>query len=77
MSRLPVKRLSKVQNLLWNYDTANLVIFKDKQFSDLIAMKQPNIFQITYCFLNILFRTLNESNRIRDVSKAKFTYLCF
>ena len=31
MSRLPVKHLSKVQNFLWNYDTAKLAIFRDKQ----------------------------------------------
>ena len=31
MCRLSVKRLSKVQNVLWNYDTANSAIFGDKQ----------------------------------------------
>ena len=31
MSKLPAKRLSKVQNVLWNYDTANFAIFRDKQ----------------------------------------------
>ena len=30
MRRLPDKRLSKVQNVLWNYDSANLAIFRDK-----------------------------------------------
>ena len=30
MSRLPVKLLSKVQNILWNYDTANLAICRAK-----------------------------------------------
>ena len=31
MSRLPVKPLSKVQNVLWNYDTENSAIFRVKQ----------------------------------------------
>ena len=31
MTRLPVERLGKVQKILWNYDTANLAIFGDKQ----------------------------------------------
>ena len=30
MCRLPVKCLYKVQNVLWNYDTANSDIFGDK-----------------------------------------------
>ena len=33
MCRLPVKHLSKVQNVLWNYNTANSAIFGDRQLN--------------------------------------------
>ena len=41
MYRLPVKRLSKVQILLWNYDTANSAIFGHKQILGHCVLQTP------------------------------------
>ena len=46
MCRIPVKRLSKDKNFLWNYDTADLAVFGDKQ---MLGAK---------CFINTSFSSL-------------------
>ena len=39
LCRLPVKRLSKLQNFLWNYGIANSAMFRDKQMLDIVFYK--------------------------------------
>ena len=45
MCRLPVKRLSKVQKFLWNYDTANSAIFGNKQMLGYGVLQTPALVQ--------------------------------
>ena len=49
MCRLPVKRLSKVQILLWNYDSANSAIFGHKQMLGHSVLQTPAL--VLFIFL--------------------------
>ena len=49
MSRLPIKCLSKVQNFLWSYDTANSAIFEDKQMLGHSVLQTPALVLPVFC----------------------------